>query len=84
MGVSRHRFGNTQDQVPSDPVAISTEPFEWQVLDFGEACKADSKPWFSGIEGYRTLELVRSIYASCAELGGEDCAVAVGLRISFE
>ena len=51
----------------SDPMAISTAPFERQFLDFGEACKRGRKPSSSGIEGYRALELVRSIYTSCAE-----------------
>lgn len=51
----------------SDPMAISTAPFERQFLDFGEACKAGRKPSCSGIEGYKALELVRSIYTSCKE-----------------
>jgi predicted dehydrogenase len=51
----------------SDPMAISTVPFERQLKDFGEACKAGRAPSCSGIEGYHALELVRSIYDSCAE-----------------
>lgn len=51
----------------SDPMAISTAPFERQFLDFGEACKTGQKPSCSGIEGYKALELVRSIYTSCKE-----------------
>ena len=51
----------------SDPMAISTAPFERQFLDFGEACKTGRKPSSSGSEGYKALELVRSIYTSCAE-----------------
>jgi predicted dehydrogenase len=51
----------------SDPMAISLTPFERQLSDFGEACKADRAPSCSGVEGYRALELVRSIYTSCAE-----------------
>jgi len=51
----------------SDPMAISLAPFERQLADFGEACKAGRAPASSGIEGYRALQLVRSIYTSCAE-----------------
>lgn len=50
----------------SDPLAISTVPFERQFLDFGEACRTGGKPLVSGEEGYRAVELVTSIYASCA------------------
>ena len=51
----------------SDPMAISTTPFERQFVDFGDACKAGRAPSCSGIEGYKALELVRSIYTSCKE-----------------
>ena len=51
----------------SDPMAISLTPFERQLADFGEACQAGRTPTSSGIEGYRALQLVRSIYTSCAE-----------------
>ncbi|HVU48704.1 MAG TPA: Gfo/Idh/MocA family oxidoreductase [Terracidiphilus sp.] len=51
----------------SDPMAISLMPFERQLSDFGEACKANRLAASSGIEGYRALQLVRSIYDSCAE-----------------
>jgi predicted dehydrogenase len=51
----------------SDPMAISLTPFERQLADFGEACTAGKAPASSGIEGYRALQLVRSIYTSCAE-----------------
>jgi UDP-N-acetyl-2-amino-2-deoxyglucuronate dehydrogenase len=51
----------------SDPMAISTAPFERLFLEFGEACKAGRTPSSSGIEGYRALQLVRSIYTSCGE-----------------
>jgi predicted dehydrogenase len=51
----------------SDPMAISLAPFERQLADFGEACKTGRAPASSGIEGYRALQLVRSIYTSCAE-----------------
>ena len=51
----------------SDPMAISLAPFERQLADFGDACKAARAPASSGIEGYRALQLVRSIYTSCAE-----------------
>jgi predicted dehydrogenase len=49
----------------SDPMAISTVPFERQFLDFGEACKKGTKPLVSGEEGYRALEVVMSAYESC-------------------
>jgi predicted dehydrogenase len=51
----------------SDPMAISITPFERQLSDFGEACKSGRAPSSSGVEGYNALELVRSIYISCAE-----------------
>ena len=51
----------------SDPMAISITPFERQLSDFGEACKAGRAPSCSGVEGYKALELVRSIYTSCFE-----------------
>jgi UDP-N-acetyl-2-amino-2-deoxyglucuronate dehydrogenase len=51
----------------SDPMAISLTPFERQFADFGEACKTGRASASSGIEGYRALQLVRSIYDSCAE-----------------
>ena len=51
----------------SDPMAISLIPFERQLANFGEACRAGRAPASSDIEGYRALQLVRSIYTSCAE-----------------
>ena len=48
-------------------MAISITPFERQLSDFGEACKAGRAPSCSGVEGYKALELVRSIYIACAE-----------------
>lgn len=51
----------------SDPMAISTTPFERQFKEFGNACIAGTAPSCSGIDGYKALELVRSIYTSCAE-----------------
>ena len=51
----------------SDPMAISTVPFERQLAEFGESCKARRAPACSGIDGYKALELVRSIYTSCFE-----------------
>jgi UDP-N-acetyl-2-amino-2-deoxyglucuronate dehydrogenase len=51
----------------SDPMAIPLEPFERQFLDFGEAIRTGRKPVVSGVEGYRALELVLSIYQSCRE-----------------
>ncbi len=58
----------------ADPMAISTVPFERQFLDFGEAIRSGSKPVVSGEEGYRAVELVTSIYASCAS--GERVMIA--------
>ncbi|MGH9605298.1 MAG: Gfo/Idh/MocA family protein [Terracidiphilus sp.] len=51
----------------SDPMAISLTPFERQFADFGEACKTGRAPACSGEDGYRALQLVRGIYASCDE-----------------
>lgn len=51
----------------ADPLAISTLPFERQLLDFGQACRAGRAPLVSGIEAFRALQLVTSIYKSCAE-----------------
>jgi predicted dehydrogenase len=51
----------------SDPMAISLTPFERQLANFGEACKTGRAPASSGIDGYRALQLVRSVYTSCAE-----------------
>jgi predicted dehydrogenase len=51
----------------SDPMAISLTPFERQLADFGEACKAGRPPASSGSDGYKALQLVQSIYTSCAE-----------------
>ena len=49
----------------SDPMAISTLPFERQLSDFGNACKTGKPPLVSGIEGLRALQLVAGIYDSC-------------------
>jgi predicted dehydrogenase len=49
----------------SDPLAISNVPFERQLAEFGEACKAGRTPACSGIDGYRALQLVRGVYESC-------------------
>lgn len=49
----------------SDPMAISTVPFERQFLDFGRAIETGSKPLVSGEEGFRALEVVISAYDSC-------------------
>ena len=51
----------------SDPMAISLTPFERQLADFGEACKTGRPQASSGVDGYRALQLVRSVYTSCAE-----------------
>jgi predicted dehydrogenase len=51
----------------SDPAAISTTPFERQLFEFGEACKAGRPPACSGLDGFLALQLVRGIYTSCTE-----------------
>jgi predicted dehydrogenase len=51
----------------SDPMAISTLPFERQFLDFGEACRLDRAPQVSWREGWRALQLVTAIYQSASE-----------------
>jgi UDP-N-acetyl-2-amino-2-deoxyglucuronate dehydrogenase len=51
----------------SDPMAISTVPFERQLLDFGAACREGRAPLCSGIDGFRALQLVQSIYQYCRE-----------------
>jgi UDP-N-acetyl-2-amino-2-deoxyglucuronate dehydrogenase len=51
----------------SDPMAISTLPFERQFLDFGEACRTGRPPRVSWREGWRALQLVTAIYQSAAE-----------------
>lgn len=51
----------------SDPMAISVVPFERQFSDFSLACLENRKPACSGEDGYRALQLVRSIYTSCSE-----------------
>lgn len=51
----------------SDPMAISLVPFERQMLDFAQACANGKAPLCSGEEGYRALQLVRSIYEACTE-----------------
>jgi predicted dehydrogenase len=49
----------------SDPMAISTEPFERQVRDFGEAVRAGRRPAIGGEDGLQALEIVEAIYRSC-------------------
>jgi predicted dehydrogenase len=46
-------------------MAISTEPFERQFLEFGEAIRTGRKPLVSGIEGCQALEIVDAVYRSC-------------------
>ena len=60
----------------SDPMAISLTPFERQLADFGKACRIGRPPSSSGAAGYRALQLVRSIYTSCAE--GRKVQIAPG------
>lgn len=58
----------------SDPMAISTVPFERQFLDFGRAIETGSKPLVGGEEGFRALEVVVSAYESCRR--GEKVAIS--------
>jgi len=51
----------------SEPLAISTVPFERQMREFAEACIEGRPPACSGEDGYRALELVRGVYRSAAE-----------------
>jgi UDP-N-acetyl-2-amino-2-deoxyglucuronate dehydrogenase len=60
----------------SDPMAISLTPFERQLSDFGEAAKSGRPPACSGEDGYRALQLVRSIYDSCAQSRSVEIAPA--------
>ncbi|MDZ4799492.1 MAG: Gfo/Idh/MocA family oxidoreductase [Bryobacteraceae bacterium] len=57
----------------SDPMAISTLPFERQFLDFARACSTGAKPLVGGEEGYRALEVVVSAYESARR--GEKVAI---------
>jgi predicted dehydrogenase len=49
----------------SDPMAISLAPFERQFLDFADACETSRASACAGEDGYKALQLVRGIYASC-------------------
>jgi predicted dehydrogenase len=49
----------------SDPMAISVAPFERQFQDFAAACESGRRPLIAGEDGYRALQLVTAIYASC-------------------
>jgi predicted dehydrogenase len=49
----------------SEPMNISTRPFERQFLDFAQAIHERRAPLVSGEEGYRAVELVDAIYRSC-------------------
>jgi UDP-N-acetyl-2-amino-2-deoxyglucuronate dehydrogenase len=51
----------------SDPMAISLVSLEKQLLDFGDACTKKRTPACSGLDGFRALQLVQAIYASCRE-----------------
>lgn len=49
----------------SEPMAISLETFEKQLLDFGEAIRTGKKPFVSGENGFHALAIVSAIYDSC-------------------
>jgi UDP-N-acetyl-2-amino-2-deoxyglucuronate dehydrogenase len=64
----------------SDPMAISVVSFERQFLDFASACQSRKTPLSSGIDGYRSLELVLGIYESCRT--GQVVSIAQNTAIS--
>lgn len=49
----------------ADPMAISVVPLERQFMNFAEACRTGRPPLCSGADGFRALQLVQAIYASC-------------------
>ena len=51
----------------SDPMAISLTPFERQFEDFAQAIRNKGQPSVDGLEGYRALATVLSVYQSCRE-----------------
>jgi predicted dehydrogenase len=51
----------------SDPMAIAVTSFERQFQDFADAVAEGRTPVSDGMEGYRALEVVLSIYQSCRE-----------------
>ncbi len=65
----------------SDPMAISLQPFERQLADFGQACAEGRTPACSGEDGYRALQLVRGIYDACAE--GRRIDLRVSEQVEF-
>lgn len=60
--VSRTEFSGA-----SDPMAISTMPFERQFLDFAEAIRTGRKPLVAGEDGCAAMEMVDAIYRSCRD-----------------
>ena len=48
----------------SDPTHFSSENHKLQIKDFIEAIKKDKEPLVNGIEGRKSLEIVRAIYKS--------------------
>jgi predicted dehydrogenase len=51
----------------SDPMAIAVTSFERQFLDFADAIRNNREPLVNGVEGYRALEVVLSVYQSCRD-----------------
>lgn len=51
----------------SDPLAISTLPFERQFISFAEAIAHHRPTAVSGVDGYDALAIVDAIYRSCSE-----------------
>ncbi len=51
----------------SDPMAISTQPFERQFVAFAQACADGAPPSCNGHDGRRALQFVLKAYESCRE-----------------
>jgi UDP-N-acetyl-2-amino-2-deoxyglucuronate dehydrogenase len=58
-------LGSTSGSGAADPMAISLQPFERQILDFVKAIESGKQPLVDGEEGYKTLRAVLSFYQSC-------------------
>ena len=59
-GFKDKKLGDTS----SDPTHHSIENHKLQIRDFVEAVKEDREPFVSGLEGRKSLEIIRGIYKS--------------------
>ena len=59
-GFKDKKLGDTS----SDPTHHSIENHKLQIRDFMEAVKEDREPFVSGLEGRKSLEIIRGIYKS--------------------